>query len=97
MIVGIAAFVFNRESVKHTLGILKAVYTFRAKFIYPVIPSKEPKFGYQIMRWLYSPLSIFNLNIGYTSEVVSKAMPEVGLSGYNSYILVNSDIKIPTA
>jgi nucleoside-diphosphate-sugar epimerase len=71
----------------------QATYIFRPGYIYPTIPRKEPNFTYQLMRYLYSPVSKIYPNIGLTSKQLSDKMLQVGLYGSHKTIFENIDIR----
>lgn len=71
---------------------LKAFYTFRPGYIYPVEKREEPNFSYSISRKLYPLLKWMGSRFSVKSTTLAKAMFTVGLDGFNQEILENKDI-----
>lgn len=71
---------------------LKAFYTFRPGYIYPVQKRKEPNIGYRIFRTLYPLFKLLGKNASITSAELAKAMIVAGLQGAPQEILENRDI-----
>ena len=71
---------------------LKAFYTFRPGYIYPVEPRKEPGLSYTISRAMYPLIKLFGDNASIKSTELAKGMFNVGLKGASQEILENRDI-----
>ncbi len=71
---------------------LKAFYTFRPAYIYPVEPRKEPSFGYRMMRTFYPLIKMMGENASIKSTELADAMFNVGLNGADGEILENNAI-----
>jgi uncharacterized protein YbjT (DUF2867 family) len=70
------------------------VYIFRAAYIYPVEPRKEPNVGYRLLRWLYPAFRIVFPNQVIRADDLARAMIKVAALGtYKGPILENRDIR----
>ena len=67
-------------------------YSFRPGYIYPVVPRKEPNFGYRIMRALYPLMKIFGTKYSITSVELANSIYHIGMNGAPKEILENQDI-----
>jgi uncharacterized protein YbjT (DUF2867 family) len=72
------------------------VYFFRAGYIYPVTPRREPNVGYRILRALYPLLRMVYPNLGVSSEDLARAMVRTVVEGPDTHpgpVLENRDIR----
>lgn len=71
------------------------VHIFRPGYIYPVVPRKEPNFGYRLIRWLYPVLRPLLPNSSITSKELAQAMLKAALHGTGNPnpVLENRDIR----
>ncbi len=71
---------------------LKAFYTFRPGYIFPVKPRKEPNFTYKVSRSLYPLIRLLGKNASIKSTELAKVMFEVGMHGADQNVLENGDM-----
>ena len=71
---------------------LKAFYSFRPGYIYPVEPRKEPNFSYRMMRTFYPLIKLRGKNASIRSTELADAMFYAGLNGADREILENKEI-----
>ncbi len=71
---------------------LKAFYTFRPAYIYPVTKRKEPNFIYTLSRLLYPIIKLFGKNGSVKSTELASAMFSVGLNSYEKEVIENHEI-----
>ena len=68
------------------------MHIFRPGYIYPVVPRKEPNFGYSVLRVLYKPIFSHFKGSSTTSQILANAMLSVALLGGEKQIYENIDI-----
>jgi nucleoside-diphosphate-sugar epimerase len=71
----------------------KSTYIFRPGYIFPVTPRKEPNFMYKVMRVLYKIFSGVFPDMGVRSDVLAKAMVDVGFDGGDKIVFENRHIR----
>lgn len=71
---------------------LGSFYTFRPAYIYPVVPRKEPNLSYKLTRRLYPLIKLLGTSYSVPSDVLAKAMFNVGIKGYGREIVTNKDL-----
>lgn len=67
-------------------------YSIRPGYIYPVVPRKEPNFGYKVSRVLYPFIKLLGKNYSITSEQLALGMFTIGMNGFSKEIVENRDI-----
>jgi uncharacterized protein YbjT (DUF2867 family) len=80
------------ENAMFAAGLGRA-HSFRAGYIYPVVPRKEPNVGYAVLRWCYPMLRRLVPGMVITSRELARAMLAVALDGtLAGPVLENRDI-----
>ena len=72
------------------------VHLFRAGYIYPTVPRREPNFAYRVFRAVYPLARLVYPNLGLESTDLARVMVHAALSGTappESPILENRDIR----
>jgi len=87
-------FAKDKGAIENRLASLgfKSFHSFRPGYIYPVIPRKEPNFGYRVFRFLYPLIKLLGPGTTIRSTELAQAIFNTGINGCNLEILENRDI-----
>ena len=88
---------YKGEAEKALLAMgFSGVYIFRPAYIYPVLPRKEPNFGYRLLRTIYPLFRRLFPNQVIRSDELARAMVDVAVVGTpegHGPVLENRDIR----